>query len=69
MKLNLRENIEGYLFISPWILGMVFFCSRADTGQLWSGVHALEPLYGARVRGLGQFSEAGARPALLQIGV
>ena len=25
MKLNLRENIEGYLFISPWILGMVFF--------------------------------------------
>ena len=25
MKLNLRENIEGYLFISPWILGMVLF--------------------------------------------
>ena len=25
MKLNLRENLEGYLFISPWILGMVFF--------------------------------------------
>ena len=25
MKLNLREHIEGYLFISPWILGMVFF--------------------------------------------
>lgn len=25
MKLNLRENLEGYLFISPWILGMVLF--------------------------------------------
>ena len=25
MKLNLREHIEGYLFISPWILGMVLF--------------------------------------------
>lgn len=25
MKLNLREHLEGYLFISPWILGMVLF--------------------------------------------
>ena len=25
MKLNLREHIEGYLFISPWILGMLLF--------------------------------------------
>lgn len=25
MKLNLRENLEGYLFISPWILGMLLF--------------------------------------------
>ena len=25
MKLKLREHIEGYLFISPWILGMVLF--------------------------------------------
>ncbi len=25
MKLNLREDLEGYLFISPWILGMVLF--------------------------------------------
>jgi len=25
MKLNLREHLEGYLFISPWILGMLLF--------------------------------------------
>ena len=25
MKLNLRAHLEGYLFISPWILGMVLF--------------------------------------------
>ena len=25
MKLNLRGHLEGYLFISPWILGMVLF--------------------------------------------
>ena len=25
MKLNLREHLEGYLFISPWLLGMVLF--------------------------------------------
>lgn len=25
MKLNLRQHLEGYLFISPWILGMVLF--------------------------------------------
>ena len=25
MKLNLRAHIEGYLFISPWILGTVLF--------------------------------------------
>ncbi len=25
MKLNLREHLEGYLFISPWILGTVLF--------------------------------------------
>ena len=25
MKLSLREHLEGYLFISPWILGMVLF--------------------------------------------
>ena len=25
MKLNLREHLEGYLFISPWLLGTVLF--------------------------------------------
>ena len=25
MKLKLREHLEGYLFISPWILGMMLF--------------------------------------------
>ena len=25
MKLKLREHLEGYLFISPWILGMLLF--------------------------------------------
>lgn len=25
MKLNLRKHLEGYLFISPWIVGMVLF--------------------------------------------
>jgi multiple sugar transport system permease protein len=24
-KKQLKENLEGYLFISPWILGMIFF--------------------------------------------
>ena len=44
-----RDNKAGYLFLLPWLIGLVLIIGRADDCLVVPVVHQLQPDPGARV--------------------